>query len=47
MLINKFVESETNLSIDRYLALDRFSYRVYQNEDKSLVTSIFFDHGKD
>ena len=47
LLINKFVESETNLSIDRYLALDRFSYRVYQNEDKSLVTSVFFDHGKD
>lgn len=43
----KFIEDSTQISVDKFLQLKRNSYRVYQAEDSSLLTSVYFNHKRD
>ena len=43
----KFVEDVSSVSVDKFLQLNRLQYRVYQSEDSSLLTSVYFNHNRD
>ena len=45
--LNEYIETSTRQTIQQFLQLHRVSYRVYQNEDKTAITSVFFDHNRD
>ena len=42
----KFMEEKTGLTTQQFLLLHKADYRVYQIEDSSLLTSVYFEHAK-
>ena len=43
----RFVERVSQVTVDKFLQLDRLQYRAYQSEDSSLLTSVYFNHNRD